>query len=124
MAKKPGVPKIVVAPEARRDVMAIRKWTEKTFGKDAAIRYEALIAQALRDIVADPERPGSQDRPDLGIGVRGYHLSLSRDRARTSLGIVHNPRHFVIYRRGPTATDILRILHDSRDLARHLPQSL
>jgi toxin ParE1/3/4 len=38
---------------------------------------------------------------------------------------VRNPRHFLIYRRRhdhTTVIDILRILHDSRDLARHLPE--
>jgi toxin ParE1/3/4 len=123
MAEKPGFSRAVLTPAARRDVITIRKWTEKTFGKDAAIRYEALLVQALRDIEADAERPGSQERPDLAADVRAYHLRFSRDRARTSLGIVRNPRHFVIYRRGRRAViDILRILHDCHDLGRHLEE--
>lgn len=67
-------------------------------GRDATLRYEDLIVQALRDIEANMERPGSQDRSDLQKGIRSYHLSFSRERARSALGIAHKPRHFVIYR--------------------------
>ena len=68
------------------------------------------------------ERPGSQDKNDLQKGIRSYHLSFSRERARTAIGIVRNPRHFVVYRRreGKSVIDILRILHDGRGLQRHL----
>jgi toxin ParE1/3/4 len=99
-------------------------WNKAKFGRDAALRYEDLIIQALRDIESDSERPGSQDKGDLQNGVRSYHLSFSRERARNTLGIVLSPRHFVIYRRrdGQSAIEILRILHDGRDLQRHLPE--
>jgi toxin ParE1/3/4 len=65
-----------------------------------------------------------QDRIDLQQGIRSYHLSFSRERARTALGIAHNPRHFIIYRirEGKSVIDILRILHDERDLDWHLPK--
>ena len=56
-------------------------------------------------------------------GARMYHISFSRDRAKTALGVVHNPRHFILYRRADGNTlDIGRILHDGRDLQRHLPE--
>jgi toxin ParE1/3/4 len=55
-------------------------------------------------------------------GARTYHIRFSRDRAKTALGVVRNPRHFIIYRRREdrNAIDIGRILHDGRDLQRHL----
>ncbi len=37
---------------------------------------------AYRDIASDPLRPSSADRPELGAGVRVWHLSKSRDRVR------------------------------------------
>jgi toxin ParE1/3/4 len=57
-------------------------------------------------------------------GARTYHVSLSRDRAMTALGVVHNPRHFIVYRLGENknAIDIGRILRDDRELVRHLPE--
>ena len=126
MPKKRGQRKAVLSPEARRDVRDALRWRETKFGHDARLRYEALIIQALRDIEADPDRPGSTGRPEIMIeGARTYHISLSRDRARTAAGVVHKPRHFIIYRRREhkNVIDIGRIIRDDRDLARHLPES-
>ena len=41
----------------------------REFGEDAALRYGALLAQAFSDIGADPERPGSLQRPELALPV-------------------------------------------------------
>jgi toxin ParE1/3/4 len=123
--KKRGPLKAVLSPATRRDVRDVLKWSETKFGHDARLRYEALIVQALRDIEADPVRPGSTARPEIMIeGVRTYHISLSRTRARAAVGVVHKPRHFIIYRRreNENIIEIGRILRDDRDLARHLPE--
>jgi toxin ParE1/3/4 len=80
------------------------------------------MKQALRDIAADPERPGSMQRPELSAGARTYHLRFSRGRARAS-GTVKNPRHFLLYRRSEEGIiEVARVLHDARDLDRHLPE--
>ena len=125
MAKKRGHPKAVLSPEARRDLRDALRWSETKFGHDARTRYEALIVQALRDIESEPDRHGSVERPEIMIeGARTYHVRFSRDRTKTALGLVHNPRHFILYRRREDrkAIDIARILHDGRDLQRHLPE--
>ena len=118
-----GTPlRIVLTPSARHDIREALKWTLATFGERAALRYRELLKQALQDISVDPERPGSKERPDLAQSVRTYHLFYSRDRARSDLGVVKTPRHFLIYRRrGETAIEVVRVLHDARDLERHLP---
>lgn len=122
MTKSKRNPTAVLSPAASSDIREALKWTVEKFGKRAAVRYRALLKQALRDIEADPQRPGVQERPELAEGVHTHHLRLSRDRARTAVGIVNTPRHFVIYRRRDQATiEILRVLHDARDLERHLP---
>ena len=122
MAKPGRQLRIVLAPAAQQDIRELLNWSEKRFGKRARVRYAALLKQALRDIAADPDRPGSQDRPDLAQGVRVYHLFFSRNRVDSAAGTVKAPRHFLIYRkRDNTAIDILRVLHDARDLERHLP---
>ena len=51
-------------------------------------------------------------------------MSLSRERARTSTESVKHARHIVLYRRRDTTVQILRILHDSRDVARLIPPDL
>jgi toxin ParE1/3/4 len=111
-----------VTGPARRDLAAILKRSRKEFGEAAALRYEALLAQALRDIRDDPERPGSKERPEIMIeGARTYHLSFSR--SRVSGSSVREPRHFLLYRRrDERVIEVGRILHDSRDLARHLQE--
>lgn len=85
----------------------------------AADRYAALIRQALRDVQTDPGRPGAKVRPDLAPNAYVYHLALSRDRVAGDP--VKTPRHFVLYRFAGGAVEFARILHDSRDLALHLP---
>jgi toxin ParE1/3/4 len=96
-------------------------WSKERFGERAAAGYRDLLKQAIHDLAADPERPGSQARPDLARGVRTYHLYFSRGRARSGLGAVGKPRHFLVYRRREGVVDALRVLHDARALERRLP---
>ena len=124
MAKTRTRPIVVLAPAARNDIREALKWSEERFGKRAALRYQALLKQALRDIGADPERPGSRERPELAEGVRSYHLLYSRNRAQTASGIVRNPRRLLIYSRRERTIDVVRILYDARELRRHLPDAL
>ena len=121
MAKKRSV-RVSLAPAARQDVREVLRWSEEKFGRRAAVRYRELLQQALRDIEADPERPGSKERPEIMIeGARTYHLSFSR--SRVGGPGVKAPRHYVLYRsREDGVIEVGRILHDGRDLERHLPE--
>ncbi|MFN0171995.1 MAG: type II toxin-antitoxin system RelE/ParE family toxin [Bryobacteraceae bacterium] len=112
---------IVLADAAQRDLREALLWSEEHFGQHSARRYRDLLKQAIRDIAADPERPGSRERRELAPGVRTHHLFFSRDRARKDLGVVGKPRHFLVYRRREGAVDVIRILHDARELESHLP---
>jgi toxin ParE1/3/4 len=117
-----GLFRIVLSPAARIDIRQALKWSQEKFGERTAARYRALLKQALRDIASDPERPGSRERPELAHGVRTYHLFFSRDRARGDTGVIGTPRHFLIYRRRDEAViDVVRVLHDARDMERNLP---
>lgn len=113
--------KLVRTATADADIAAIRDYTLKTHGKDAAKAYNALLRQAFKDIRADPIRPGSKERPEIGAHVRSYHIALSRGRAGST---VKSPRHLVLYFL-PKADEIVvsRVLHDARDLARHVPRA-
>jgi toxin ParE1/3/4 len=105
---------------AQADVIDILAWTQEQFGEAARLRYESLLVAALRDIATQPDRPGSVDRPELGAGVRSWHLRLSRDHAGTGPAAVRKPRHFLIYRVQPGLLVVGRVLHDAMELARHL----
>ena len=110
-----------ISPAARQDIRDILAWTQENFGERLADRYYALLIQVLRDIAEDPERIGSKERPEvLPPGARLYHFHFSRNRVAGER--VKSPRHFVLYRRLVDGKlEIARILHDSRDLERHLP---
>ena len=112
--------RVVLSPEADLDIRELLAWSKEKFGGNAAARYRSLLQRALGDIGDDPSRPGSESRPELGRNIRVFHLRSSRDRAKALDGTtVRQPRHFVIYRmREERIIDILRILHDSRDLER------
>lgn len=121
MPEHGGLLPVVLSPTARNDIRETLTWTQERFGQRAAARYRDLLKQAISDIATDPERPGSQARPELARGIRTYHLSFSRGRARGALGVVGKPRHFLVYRQRGSSVDVIRVLHDARDLERHLP---
>ena len=115
---KTRVLRAILAPAARQDLRDVLRWSEQKFGEAAARCYVALVKQALRDISADSERPGSKERHEIMTdGARTYHIALSRDRVTGAK--VKEPRHFLLYRhREEGAIEVARILHDGRDLAR------
>ena len=122
MSKPPKKYDVRLTGPARRDLSGLMEWTVQEFGERAALRYDTLIKQALKDIGADPERPGSKERPEIMVrGARTYHLECSRNRVSGSK--VKEPRHFLLYRRRDDGViEVARILHDGRDLQRHLPE--
>ena len=121
MAKKRGS-RASLSPAARQDVCDVLRWSEQESGATAAARYSSLIKQAVRDVGADPERPGSKKRPEIMIeGARTYHLQFSRSRVVGPR--VKEPRHFLLCRcRADGVIEVARIFHESRDLQRHLPE--
>ena len=118
--KRPAF-KVILAAPADRDFLEVMEWTVARFGAAAADRYETLIHQALTDVGEDPFRPGARQRRELPQDIYTYHLAGSRDRVKGDR--VKAPRHFLLYRVLSFRVEVLRILHDSRDLERHLPES-
>ena len=121
MPRQPPVP-ARLSPQAEADLDECLEWSEEQFGHGAARRYAELVIQALRDLGSDPARPGAKQRPELPQGVYTYHLSSSRERVIAGHR-VKTPRHFLLYRVAAGRAEVLRILHDSRDLGLHLPAS-
>ena len=114
--------KVILAPAAEADLAEILAWSAEAFGDAARRRYAALIVQAIEDLTVDPARVGVETRPEIAAGVQTYHLAHSQNRVAPAAGRVITPRHFVIFRlRSDSAVEIVRVLHDSMDLARHLP---
>lgn len=112
--------RLIITDPARDDLADIRRYTRERWGEHTLDAYDALLKQALLDIRDDPNRPGSKDRSDeLLAPIRSYHIALSRGRAGSR---IKAPRHILLYFEPQQDTVVLsRVLHDSRDLARHLP---
>ncbi len=116
------MPRFVIAPAAAADIESILGWSDEHFGESGRLRYEALLVQAIFDLAEQPERPGVHCRPEIAKRAGTYHLLNSRDRVAAALGRVKQPRHFLLFRvRADGAVEIGRVLHDSMDLAQHLP---
>ena len=111
----------VISPAAGRDIQAVLAWTHEHFGVGGRLRYEALLVRAIHDVVENPQRTGSQARPEIAQSARTYHLWHSRNRVEPASDRVHRPRHFLLYRICKDGIAIGRVLHDRMDLARHLP---
>ncbi len=114
--------KLVLSPSAEADIEDILAWTHEHLGEAARLRYEELLAQAILDVAANPERPGCMSRPELSETVRTYPLNYSRNNVFPAANRVKRPQHFLLFRKADRGTvEIGRVLHDSMDLMRHLP---
>jgi toxin ParE1/3/4 len=111
--------RLLVSPQARKDVSELLRWSEAQFGQEAKGRYRRLVQQAYADLRADPDRAGVQSRPDLADSVCFFHVRHSLTR-RPQADRVATPRHFIVFRRNGNVLEVLRVLHDAMDIARHL----
>lgn len=94
---------------------------EEAFGSDARTRYEALIAQAIQDLLGNPERPGVR----LVDGRIHYHLRHSRIQVPKELGRVGAPRHLIVARVEGEALLVLAVAYDGMvdELASRISES-
>jgi toxin ParE1/3/4 len=99
-------------PAANADFANILRWTMHHFGKDQTRIYAKTLGAALRDLRAGPHIIGS--KPCIDVAEDIYTLHVARRG--------HPGRHLVVFRANSAhhQIDILRILHDSMDLTRHL----
>jgi toxin ParE1/3/4 len=97
---------------ADTDFQGILLWTENRFGEEQARIYEEALIAILASLSEGPSTPGARSRPEVGKGLHTLHVAGTRRRAR----------HLVLFRVvGDGLIEIVRILHDGMDLARHLP---
>jgi toxin ParE1/3/4 len=114
---------VIIAPKARGDIASILAWTKENFGPQTFKRYGKLIQTAIEEVAANPDLAGSVQRPEIAEHCRTYHLFLSRKRAGGRGDRIRNPRHFLLYRVPESnVVEIGRVLHDSMELAQHLPE--
>ncbi|HEV2268858.1 MAG TPA: type II toxin-antitoxin system RelE/ParE family toxin [Steroidobacteraceae bacterium] len=104
-----------LAGAAEVDFEAIIAWTLQQFGDVQAGIYAETLSSAVQALVAGPAQLGIKARPEIGRSLFTLHVARNGRRGR----------HFVLFRADADPVrrqvDVLRILHDSMDLARHVP---
>jgi toxin ParE1/3/4 len=101
-----------LADRAAQDVEAILDWTLVQFGPLQLESYTDVINDALEALNAGPQLIDVRWRPELGDDVATLHVARHGRKGRHLLIFRAQERDGVI--------EVLRILHDSMDLQRHL----
>jgi toxin ParE1/3/4 len=104
--------RVRLTDQAELDLLDISRWTSENFGARQAEHYVETIMLAIEALTDGPETLGTIARDELAPGVRTLHIARQGRKAR----------HFVVFRvADDQVLEVLRLLHDSMDLARHLP---
>ena len=105
---------IRLAEAAGQDYQAILRWTVENFGRAQARTYAKTLNSALQDLAQGPDVIGARLREDIGPDIHTLHVARHGRKGR----------HFVVFRIVPSPDtsiiEVLRLLHDSMDLPRHL----
>ena len=100
---------------AEADFATIIAWTAEQFGNSQARVYAETLGAALSALRGGPDTLGAKRRDEIGEDL--WTLHIARDKRRG--------RHFILFRvrdnEQPRRIEVLRILHDAMDMARHLP---
>jgi len=99
---------------ADEDYRQVLRWTASNFGKAQARSYAHVVMSALKELSSGPSIVGAKERGDIGMNIWTLHVARKGRKGR----------HFVVFRvsnvQGRNTIDVLRLLHDSMDLERHL----
>jgi len=108
--------RVRLADAAEKDFREIIRWTLQQFGVAQAASYAKILSAALTSLTEGPDVRGARPREEIGKGI--FTLHVARKGARG--------RHFIVFRAGrgkdQQIIEVLRLLHDSMDLARHVPR--
>ena len=104
--------RIRLGATAEQDFAGILNYTKDTFGLHQAEIYKTTLIEALALLENGPDVLGSAARNEILEGLRTLHVARHGRRGR----------HFIMYRAAAgDVIEVVRILHDAMDLARHIP---
>lgn len=101
-----------LADQAVQDVEDILDWTLEQFGPLQLEYYAEVINDALEALNEGPQMIDVRKCPELGDDVATLHVARHGRKGRHQLIFRVHDQECVI--------EVLRILHDSMDLARHM----
>lgn len=98
---------------SEQDYLEVIKRSAQDFGSIQAEVYAETLEMAINALREDgPETIGVKEREEIGPGIFALHAARHKRKAS----------HFLVFRVLEIRTiEILRILHDRMDLARHIP---
>jgi toxin ParE1/3/4 len=102
---------VLLSPLAEDDLSGIAAWTAAQYGDRQATAYVDAIISTIEELATHDLHPRSKERDEIALGLRSLHMAKRGRRGR----------HLILYQEGQDAVTILRILHDSMELSRHLP---
>jgi toxin ParE1/3/4 len=104
--------RVRLASAANQDFQQIMQWTHEKFGVAQSKVYAETISSALKDLRNGPMILGARQREDIGSQIQTLHIARKGRKGR----------HVLLFRPDHKAKiiEVLRILHESMDLARHL----
>lgn len=107
-------------PAARADIGNLLKTSSQMFGAKARRSYKALIDRAINQLREDPLPLGVQRREDLAQTPYTFHLRLARTRGAAP----KQARHIIVFTYDDATVTILRVLHDSMDVAQQITNEI
>lgn len=106
--------RVRLTAQAEAEVAEILEWSAQQFGEAQARHYAETLTNAIEALSEGPGVPGSKPRNEIGTGILTLHVARKGRRGR----------HFLLFRvsreAGRQVIDVLRVLHDAMDLARHV----
>jgi toxin ParE1/3/4 len=110
-----------LARPAQIDLAHILATSAERWGAEGRQRYAAVLADAMRQVAAEPGGPLTRKRPDLRSGIRSFHVRHVRrsiERAK-----VRRPVHVLYYRVAEEGViEIIRVLHERMEPSRHVDE--
>ncbi len=116
MSAKQTFWEVRLSDAAKADLRNIINWTADHFGDRVAETYSEIVYDALDALEDGPDVTGVRSNADLPKGILTLHAARLGKKAR----------HVILFRAEPPRSgriiQVLRILHDSMDLSRHVGQ--
>ena len=104
---------IHLADQAEQDLLDVIRWTNENFVTRQAKQYAETIALAIEALHDGPEILGAKLRNDIAEGIHTLHVTRQGRKGRHFIAFSVSEGHII---------NVLRLLHDSMDLAKHLPE--